>query len=355
MVLKKMRIFLTGISILCVALSSAGCSAKEAIQTNPEVEQTVDSSSSDTSTEEKLDVEAVAGESALAEENSNIFSEMPDSFDFSSGAGAWATYVEISEDGSFTGQYHDSDMGDIGEGYPNGTVYICNFSGRFSEPEPTDSQYIYTMKLLDLQIENEEKVGTSEIVDEILYVYTTPYGFENADEFLIYMPGAPLSEMTEECRSWIFLSDSIFSEVPDCYYVIYNVGGQEAFVGMEEGSIWSRNFKYENGNAYVSFSPSYYMGSYLSFFPENDSPAFLAISVPWDGNSTEQMECKRNWEDDGSRYKVTVEPDEGSIDDMLKYAITVECITDPQLDFSPWGSSELGRIRVVVTEEKADY
>ena len=354
MFLKKTRIFITGMSVLCVALSLAGCSGREvAIPTESNTEQS-EEGISEVSALEDANVEATAGESGLDSERSNFFSEMPDSFTFSSGAGAWATYVEISEDGSFTGQYHDSDMGDIGEGYPNGTVYICNFYGRFSEPEPTDSQYIYSMKLLDLQIENEEKVGASEIVDGILYVYTTPYGFEDADEFLIYMPGSPLSEMTEECLSWIFLSDSIFAEVPDCYYVIYNVGGQEAFVGLKEGSIWGRNFKYENEKAYVNFRPSYYMGSYISFFPDDDSPSFLSLRVPWDGKSTEQLECEKAWDDDGTRYKVSIVLDEESTEEVLKYVITVECITDPLLDFSPWGSSEPGKIRVVVTEEKAE-
>ncbi len=285
-------------------------------------------------------------------EGSNILAEIPKDFVFSSGAGGWSTDIEISSDGSFVGEYHDSDMGDIGEGYPNGTLYICGFSGKFSKPKPTGKQHIYSMKLLELQIENEDKIGTQEIVDETLYVYSTPYGFEDADEFLIYLPGAPLSEMTEECRSWIFLSDSIFSEVPEGYYVIYNVGGQEAFTGQREDSIWNRNCRYENGTAYVNFSPSYYMGSYLSFFTDEDSPSALALSVPWDGKNTEAMECKKSWDDDGTVVKVTIEPDPESLPRVLKYDITVECISDPQFDFSAWGSSEPGKFSAVFTEKE---
>ena len=37
-------------------------------------------------------------------------------FYFSSGAGAWGTEMDISADGSFTGNFHDSEMGDTGEG-----------------------------------------------------------------------------------------------------------------------------------------------------------------------------------------------------------------------------------------------
>jgi hypothetical protein len=285
-------------------------------------------------------------------EDSNLFTEMPGKFAFSSGAGGWSTDIEISEDGSFVGQYHDSDMGVTGEGYPNGTLYICNFSGKFSNPEPTDKEYVYSMKLLEMNIENEEKIGTEEIVDETLYVYSTPYGFEDADEFLIYLPGASLSDMTEECRSWIFLSDAIFMKVPDGYFVIYNIGGQEAFTGQNEDSIWYRSCRYENGTAYVNFSPSYYMGSYLNFFTDENSPSALGLSVPWDGKSTETMECKKSWDDDGTIVRVTIEPDEGTTSEFLKYVITVECISDPQFDFSAWGSSEPGRFRAVFTEKK---
>ena len=54
-------------------------------------------------------------------------------FRFSSGAGAWATILNIREDGSFHGWYQDSNS-EIGEGYPNGSCYQCDFSGQFTEP-----------------------------------------------------------------------------------------------------------------------------------------------------------------------------------------------------------------------------
>ena len=51
-------------------------------------------------------------------------------WEFSSGAGGWSAGLRIGEDGSFTGDFHDSEMGDMGEEYPNGTIYCCSFSGR---------------------------------------------------------------------------------------------------------------------------------------------------------------------------------------------------------------------------------
>ena len=34
----------------------------------------------------------------------------------------------IRADGSFSGEYHDSDMGSVGPGYPGGTMYQCVFT-----------------------------------------------------------------------------------------------------------------------------------------------------------------------------------------------------------------------------------
>lgn len=337
-----------------------GCSGStKTLQTESEVEQNVNSNVATSTTSEESTQEVDKEQETIeeteteqAEDVENIFSDMPDEFVFSSGAGAWGTWIELSEDGSFVGHYHDSDMGVSGEGYPNGTLYICTFSGRFSIPEPTDKQNVYSMKLLELNINDEEKVGTEEIVDETLYVYTTPYGFEDADEFLVYTPGASLSDMTEACRSWMFLSEEIFKETPDGYFVIYNIDGEEAFTGQNDDVIWSHYFTYKNGDAYVDFTPSYYMGSYFSFFMEDNSPATLALSLPWDGKSTEPMECKKMWDDDGTRVKVTIEPDAESTLGNMKYLITVECITDPQFDFSAWGSDEPGKFSAVFTEKK---
>lgn len=267
----------------------------------------------------------------------NLFSEMPGNFVFSSGVGGWSTDIEISEDGSFVGQYHDSDMGATGEGYPNGTLYICSFSGKFSNPEPTDKENIYSLKLLELNIDDEDKLGTEEIVDEMLYVYTDPYGLDDADEFFVYLPGVSMAELPEECRSWTYLDESIFREVPVGYYILYNIGGQEAFTAQSDDAIWYKYFIYNNGSAYVNFTPSFYMGSNLTFFTEEGSPAALSVRVPWDGKNVEAMESKEAWGDGDKLFNVTVEPVDNYDSDGLKYRITVECAAGTEFDFTPWG------------------
>jgi hypothetical protein len=74
---------------------------------------------------------------------------------FSSGAGAWSTEITLQPDGSFTGFYSDADMGSSGEGYPNGTVYLCGFEGEFSEKVPRD-EYSWSMTLESLTHDYEE-------------------------------------------------------------------------------------------------------------------------------------------------------------------------------------------------------
>lgn len=64
-----------------------------------------------------------------------LFESMLHRYGFSSGAGAWGTYFYLEKDGTFTGRFHDSEMGETGDGYPNGTVYISEFSGKFSAPQ----------------------------------------------------------------------------------------------------------------------------------------------------------------------------------------------------------------------------
>lgn len=70
-------------------------------------------------------------------------------FFFASGAGGWSTVLYINKDGSFYGNYHDSDMGSMGEGYPHGTIYYCDFTGRFSAPVQVND-YTYSMQIEEL-------------------------------------------------------------------------------------------------------------------------------------------------------------------------------------------------------------
>ncbi len=122
------------------------------------------------------------------------------SFEFCSGAGGWSTDFEIEKDGSFKGNYHDSDMGDTRENYEDGTRYICGFSGDFTGLTKIND-YTYEMKMENLTY--EETPGKEEIADGVKYIYTDAYGLEGTDTFKVYLPGAPVSDLSEEEYFWV--------------------------------------------------------------------------------------------------------------------------------------------------------
>lgn len=152
-------------------------------------------------------------------------------FWFSSGAGGWATILQIHPDGSFEGQYHDSEMGSMGEGYPNGTMYQANFNGQFTQPVKVND-YTYSMQIETIHYEQE--IGTEEIKDDMLYIYTDAYGLEEAENILIYLPGTPLSELSEEFLSWVGYYDlSATTDTGLPFYALNNEVKEEGFVGND--------------------------------------------------------------------------------------------------------------------------
>lgn len=157
-------------------------------------------------------------------------SQFPMDLLFASGAGAWGTTLTLNLDGTFEGQFHDSNMGENGDGYPNGTVYYCNFSGRFGSMMKLN-EYSYYMRLEELVYDtdiNRETIGEEE---GIRYVTAEPYGIAGGVEFIFYLPGTPVDVLNEDFVNWW----------PDAYlwrsgeldalngYGLYNVNTGEGF------------------------------------------------------------------------------------------------------------------------------
>lgn len=159
-------------------------------------------------------------------------------FAFSSGVGAWGTVLTIQEDGSFEGNYHDTNMGETGEGYPNGTVYVCDFSGKFTEPEKIN-EYTYSAEIQSITY--GKKPETSEIIDGMKRIYSEPYGLERAERILFYTQGAPIAELPEGYRSWVGYYDiNELTETGLPFIGLYNEAQEEGFSSFrneeEEGA-----------------------------------------------------------------------------------------------------------------------
>ncbi len=131
-------------------------------------------------------------------------------FEFSSGAGGWSEDFTIEKDGYFTGKYHDTDMGDTGEDYENGTVYSSSYSGHFTDLTKVND-YTYTMKLSDITY--KEMADMTDIIDGVRYIYTTSYCLEGTDTFYIYLPGTPFSEFSEEVGFWLQFANGSETEL----------------------------------------------------------------------------------------------------------------------------------------------
>ena len=148
-------------------------------------------------------------------------------FYFLSGAGAWSTELVVSPDGSFTGYYHDTDMGDSGIGYPNGTRYECDFSGTFALTEQRD-EFTYILRLTSLAL--KEEPGTERVEDGVRVISAEAYGISGGDEFMLYSPGSQNAGLPEEFLEWVRMA-SAWEEPPETlpFWGLYNLGEQAGF------------------------------------------------------------------------------------------------------------------------------
>lgn len=150
-------------------------------------------------------------------------------FWFGSGAGGWRTTMTIQKDGSFEGEYSNSDMGDVGEGYPHGTAYYCKFGGQLSELTKVDD-LTYKAELIDISYENP--VGGEDYIDDVRYIYSDAYGLDEADTIYFYLPGTKREKLPEECLIWVeqAMYDNNGNSLDQLNFVcLYNEAEKEAF------------------------------------------------------------------------------------------------------------------------------
>ena len=152
------------------------------------------------------EAEASAGGNADASKLSDLaFQGFPRDFVFSSGAGGWSTQITVQKDGTFKGQWMDSDMGDRGSDHPNGTVHVCEFEGKFSAVDQvSDMEFELQLDYLRPTHAAEEKIE-----DGILYIWAddVPYGLGQMTEkpvgdWHLYMPGMPNEGFPDDVTLW---------------------------------------------------------------------------------------------------------------------------------------------------------
>ena len=207
-----MRRFL--LSLLCLTLLS-GCGSSDDAVTLPDTSES----------------RPIADNTQDAAEAVQLPIDQPLELIFASGAGAWGTSLTLSPDGSFSGEFSDSDMGDSDTNYPNGTRYLCNFEGKFTNLTQIDA---FTWSLTLDTVSTEVEPDTEWIEDGIRYIASTPYGLDGGTEFLLYLPGTPLNTLPEDFLFWwggngpAYLSGKWDGTELDCYG-LRNTGTEDGF------------------------------------------------------------------------------------------------------------------------------
>ena len=144
-------------------------------------------------------------------------------FRFSSGAGAWSTLLARRAARRDVVALHETPTWGGGPGIP-GVRGTCKFTGRFAQPVQVND-YTYSMGIAEISYEKE--AGTEEVIDGIQYYYTAPYGLEDAEEILVYLPGAPLGELPQEFRGWVGYYENTRDKLP--FYALNNESHQQGF------------------------------------------------------------------------------------------------------------------------------
>lgn len=262
----------------------------------------------------------------------DIFKELPSEFVFASGVGAWATVIDLEDDGSFVGEYHDSEMGSIGNGYPHGTVYISTFSGKFTKPEPIN-EYIYMMRLASFS--TEKQLDEEYYENDIRYIVSEPYGFNNAHEFYIFLPGTPINQLPEDFLAWAQLNSDFRKSLPSGYYGIYNITDGLGFVGYADDYFWFSDYKYLFEGKKSALRPSANTPSHLTFWPETGA-AQIGLIFDWTEDEQREFEAYDNY--GSGTYHV-------SLDISEDYSrITVSVSSDENVDLSAWGGTSDGKL-----------
>ncbi|MBQ8540074.1 MAG: hypothetical protein IJ435_01225 [Clostridia bacterium] len=213
--MKKFIIVFMCLALSAVLLSGCGCDRNGAVDPT-EATETVTEEATEAATGEEVELLPIEGSLDMI---------------FSSGAGAWESHISLSPDGSFTGGYHDMDMGSSGEGY-EATVYESEFKGKFSNFSKL-SDYAYSMTLET--VETEKEAGTEKIEDwdgvRVRVVASSALGIADGTDFVLYLPETPTAELDEEFLYW----RPGFGEKGETLgcYGLYNIAGETGFFTYE--------------------------------------------------------------------------------------------------------------------------
>lgn len=109
--------------------------------------------------------------------------------------------MTLNSDGTFSGDFHDSDMGATGSGYPNGMRSESIFTGKFSNLRKIDENtFVATVASLNVS----DTIGRQYVEDGVLITVTEVYGMKQGQTAVFARQGRTVSDIGEEAKIWIY-------------------------------------------------------------------------------------------------------------------------------------------------------
>lgn len=172
---------------------------------------------------------------ALPARAEGAFEDVAGSYDFCSGVGAWDTELFIHADGSFTGNYHDSEFesGEYNGVHYDALTYCVSFSGRISPPEHSSAQEM-ECRVLELTCDDM----TPGVSDAVLYLPIEPYGIARGDTLSFFMPGSYIDALPEELTDWLRMKLAVTDQKTLPFMAIYNRTSGAGFSGESGAAGW---------------------------------------------------------------------------------------------------------------------
>ncbi|MBT1171207.1 serine/threonine protein kinase [Bifidobacterium sp. SO4] len=148
-------------------------------------------------TESKM--ESSDSQSVAKAEATTDFATFAGKYILSGGAGGRSTMLTLAKDGTFTGKYSASAMGETGDDYPNGTVDTATFTGRF-KTITKNKNGTYTLECDASSLKLKGAPGQSEIQNGLRHrnVGLDATGMTPCGEYTGFPDASDRSAMPEE-------------------------------------------------------------------------------------------------------------------------------------------------------------
>ncbi len=147
----------------------------------------------------------------------NALFDVPITFYYASGSGAWGSEITISPDWSFRGSFHDTD-GDMRS--------QCEYTGQIIDARKTGE---FTWSFRIESITPDRPYGENWSENGLKCISASPYGITENTTYTIYLPGAD-----DDILPPVYLSVLLRGAGPLERYSLFNPEGQAVFWGFEK-------------------------------------------------------------------------------------------------------------------------